>query len=316
MHLRCPFPALIALALATGALLGPYTEVVAQGGVQLKGRIDLNLTTESGRATRMTGANTSYWNLSGREPLGRVEALFALESAFDPDTGAGSRRLWGRESWVGLGHRDARLRLGRSRSPLQLSATAFNPHGTDSVGSLGTTALLLGHGSLGRIDDAIYADTAGPGGVSLNLAWALRDEALAQGSPPWRALRVRWQHGGWDLAAGHARAGDPDRVHSLAGAWSHGGFKVMALWNQGERAGTPRRARLVGLEAPFAGLGWRLSWSEAGRTEPVAVERRLWAIGADHNLSPRTQIYATAAWQRREDQSRGRATELGLLHRF
>lgn len=134
---------MIALA-ALGALAGGAQ---AQS-VTLYGRVDVNLTNEragddiaganAGKSvTKMndgggnTGIGGSRWGMRGSEDLGGdLSANFQLESGYSADTGASGQggRLFGRQSWVGVGSKSVgEVRLGRQETFSRLAATYWDP---------------------------------------------------------------------------------------------------------------------------------------------------------------------------------------------
>ena len=137
---RLSAPALMAAALALPSL------ALAQSNVTVYGLIDLNLGYERSGSQRYEGVghgelNGSRLGFRGTEDLGNGnKALFVLESGFDPSTGLAEqgRRLFGRQSFVGLENGLGRLTLGRQYSP---AFTALDPF--DATGNADRSAGLL-----------------------------------------------------------------------------------------------------------------------------------------------------------------------------
>jgi predicted porin len=307
--------AAVAFGCAFGCAFG-FTEARAST-VQMYGRVDLNLTRAEGQPWEMSQASNSRWGLRGSEVLGGgVQAQFQIESRFDADSGrVDGTRFWSRESWVGLRSRLGALRLGRSQTPSQRIASQFDPHGTDGIGSLGSSGLLLGHGSLPRFDNAVHIELARWRGVSAMAAHQF-DELRDQRDERRRSLRLRWEHGRLDLALGHARLGPGQDAASLAAAWREPGHALMAQWHRGRRGGQTRQTWLVGATAQRFGLDWRgsISRSEAVANDPT--RRTLVALGADQPWSRRTALYGTWAHERGPGRTFGHGFELGLRHAF
>jgi predicted porin len=285
--------------------------------VQMYGRVDLNLTRTEGQPWEMTQASNSRWGLRGSEVLGGgLQLQFQLESRFDADNGrVDGNRFWSRESWVGLRSGHGALRLGRSQTPSQRIASQFDPHGTDGIGSLGSTGLLLGHGGLPRFDDALHLEIARWHGLSAAAAFGL-DERRDGRDERRRSLRLRWERGPLDLAIGHARLGPGQEASSVAAAWRAPGWAAMAQWHRGRRAGAPRQTWLVGATAEAAAVAWRLALSRSEIPSNAASRRTLLALGGDRALSRRTALYATWAHERTPAGAERSAIELGVRHLF
>lgn len=318
---------LAVLAPAAAATGGPAAPVPperrspsAADRLTLYGRLDLNVTRGPGDGPwELSQASNSRLGLRGSERLGagRTQIVFQLESRIDADVGATEPgRFWGRESWVGLRGSMGSLRLGRTQTPVQRIASQYDPHGTDGIGSLGSSGLLLGHAGAVRMDRAWHAESASLQGWTL--AWS-QQVARAAGTPaggPARAARLRWVGNGVDLSLGHARLGPGDEVASAGAALEIASGVAMAQWHGGRRGGIARRVELIGATLPAAGLQWRLALSRSRAFGSPPSERRLLALGADRPLSARTALYATLARRSVSPQPPRWGAELGLRHQF
>lgn len=310
----------IRLLPAVLALLHPVLALAGTGGDALRspllvhGRVDLNLTAITGESIRVEQASSSYIGLSGQEALSGAAAIFELEAGLDADTGGSDEPFWGRESWVGLKTPSTRLRLGRSRSPPQRVIAQHDPHGTDGIGSFGSTRLLLGHQGLTRLDNAIYVEAGDGPGLSAFAAWQWREGDA--GRSGWKTLRLRFEARSLDMSLAHAHLGGADHLNSLGLAWEAGRWRPTLMLNVGERAGLARRSWLVGVSRTEAKPAWRAAYSQLERGDLRSAERRLWAIGLDHALSRRTTLYVTANREWRHDSAARSGLEAGLRHRF
>lgn len=311
-------------AVATAALLpvllmAPPLDA-QPADLRLYGAVDLNLTKFARQRPELTQSSTSRLGVRGREPLGDgLSAQFQLESEVRPDTGTTASRFWGRESWVGLGHRWGTLRLGRSRTPLQRLVSEFDPHGTDGIGSFGNSGLLLGHGGLARFENALYLDSATLAGWSAALAIQF-DETANGRDDQWRAWRMRYAanraSGAWVLSVGAAELAAGDRVTSVGLSWAVGGFIAHVQAHRGERAGYARGTWLAGFEWRFGQGLLRAAASHSGERRVGAERRALVAIGWDRALSVRTTLYGTLARDRLAAKPPALGIEAGIRHRF
>jgi len=103
---------------------------MAQSSVTLYGVLDTFVgyqnTKVNGKTTTLAvlgnnGEMTSRWGLRGTEDIGGGYRInFALESGFDPGTGAlqNSYRFFDRQAWVGVGGGFGEVRFGRQNSPM------------------------------------------------------------------------------------------------------------------------------------------------------------------------------------------------------
>ncbi|WP_454754767.1 porin [Cupriavidus necator] len=76
------------------------------------------------------GLSPSRWGLRGTEDLGGGnQAIFALESGFNLDTGVAGQggRLFGRQAWVGLRNSAHQVTLGRQYTSLFLMMANYSP---------------------------------------------------------------------------------------------------------------------------------------------------------------------------------------------
>lgn len=290
------------------------------GNLTLYGRIDLNLTRVSGEGWRMDQSATSRFGLRGSEDLGRgLNAIFQLESRIHADTGSSeSPRFWGRESWVGLRGRFGTVRLGRTQSPAQRLASAYDPHGTDGIGSFGSSGLLLGHpsSSFVRMDDGIYYETPPLGGFSAFGALAM-DDTPGTTDERRHSIRLRYAAGPIDVSAGIGELSAGNDIVSFGLSYDLGFMKPMLQWHSGERDARKRAAWLIGATAPIGSGELRAAYSkQEDRGSLPQTDRSLWAIGYDQPFSKRTLVYGTAARDKTDGEGGKNGAELGLRHSF
>lgn len=292
--------------------------VNAQANVTLYGRVDLNFTKYSdGGALEQSSSSNSRWGLRGSESLGGgLNAIFQLESRINADTGTGeSGRLFGRESWVGLRGDFGTLRFGRSLVPSQRVASNYDPHGTDGIGSFGSTSLILGHTPLVRMENAAYYETPSFGGMTVFGAYQLDEVKDATDVKAW-SLRLRYAQGPIDVSLAHGKlAGDND-VTSFGASYDMKWLKPMIQYHRGERAGRDRASWLVGATAPVGAGEVRFAVSRLDDRGAAPVDRDLIALGYDYGLSKRTVLYGTVVRDKRTNESARTGVELGMRHLF
>jgi predicted porin len=322
---------LSALAAGSAAAQSPPQTVT------LYGRVDVNITyynkdvfysrsttsPDYVKGAQLTQAATSRWGLRGVEDLGGgLRAIYQLESRINPDTGTtdGGNRLFGREAWLGLQGGFGTLRFGRTLMPTQRIISNYDPHGTDGIGSYGSTDLALGHGVLVRADNGIYYETPNLGGFTSFIAYAL-DENPAQSSDV-ANIRLRFQMAGADFSVGYADAGLPgNKVTSIGGSYDLKFAKPMFSYHDGKRANNEWSSYVVGLTAPLGTGELRAAYSAVEQNTGGSVENTKFAVGYDYPLSRRTAAYGTfsrdtsqtAAGVKRPTAN---GVEIGFRHNF
>jgi len=162
------------VALAALAVVGAAS---AQSSATIYGKMDMNLTNRSEKATTAgvttktknnvgpeinSGAqNGSRWGLKGTEDLGGgMKADFVLESGITADAGGGITGF-NRTSKVGLSGGFGAITLGTQYSPYDSTLTGYDPHGATGSSAWG---YVLAAGSLNNLA-ATPAAVAGFGGA-------------------------------------------------------------------------------------------------------------------------------------------------------
>jgi predicted porin len=302
---------LLALAMLAGA-------AQAQSSVNLYGRVDLNLTRYSGGVGwRMDQSSTSRFGLRGSEDLGGgTNAYFQLESRINPQNGTNeANRFWGREAWVGLRGGFGALRLGRSLAPSQRVASNYDPHGTDGIGSMGSTTLLIGLSQLVRLESAAYYETPKFGGFSVFAAAQMDDQANALDDRI-KTVRLRYESGPIDVSLAHADLRTGNEVTSFGAAFKLGAFTPMAQYHTGERNGAKRKTMLVGTLMKLGPGEVRAAWSKFDDRTAANLDRTLAAAGYDYSLSKRTLVYGTVVRDKVRTLSGNTGIEMGMRHSF
>jgi predicted porin len=335
-------------AIALAAALASGASAFAQSSVTLYGRIDLNLTRTSNKTqSSLTGPSTSnnQWDMlqtstsrigvRGSEDLGGgMAAIFQLESAINADTGAADSRFWGRESWVGLRGGFGTFRMGRTLTPSQRVASNYDPHGTDGIGSFGSSGLLIGLSALPRFQDGLYYETPNLSGFTV-FAGVQMDDIADANDDRHKSVRFRYASGPLDASLSIANMGNDDKVNTFGLSYKLGAFTPMFQYHSGERAGVDRSVLLIGTLAKLGPGELRAAWSKSddkrdaraavGTTPAVTPDdRTLFAVGYDYPLSKRTLMYGTFANDstKRETvagsftRTRSRGFEAGIRHSF
>lgn len=279
---------------------------LAQSSVTLFGTVDLGMTHLRNAGGSTTGMSHSNANISrigfrGTEDLGGgLAAAFWLEAGYAPDTGSGPNGAaaisFNRRATVALQGSFGELRLGRDDSATFLNTLVFDPFLTNGVG--GTNAFVM-NGAPIQISNAIsYFTPAGLGGFYAQLQHA-RDEDPASPAGRYSGVRLGWRQGPAHVSAafadykGATEAQDV-RIRNAAASYDFGVAQPMLLWASEKRNGVELRALQLGVKVPV-GVGEIRAQLSRYDNSTSNADWRKFAIGYGHNLSRRTQLYATVA---------------------
>jgi predicted porin len=324
------------LALATlGAFVGAAS---AQSSVTMFGVVDLNVQSiDNDQRTYSMGTDgnsSSRLGFRGVEDLGGgLKASFWLEMGLSADTG-GSGGLWGnstasnanrlffnRRSTVSLSNQWGELRLGRDYVPTFWNWTAFDPFGTNGVGSSTNLALSQGlrtelqggatYGTLVRANNMVsYVLPAGTAGPGLYGQVSVAAGEGANGNKYWGG-RIGYAAGPFDIAAAYgqseellAGSGIDADVWNVAASWNFGFMKLSGFYGVIDVDGIPvalsangaagRDNWFIGISAPFGQWNFKGSYgATSGNDAFNGDDATQWALGVDYNLSKRTALYAT-----------------------
>lgn len=323
---------LIALAVmaASGAAM-------AQSSVTLFGIVDAAYAVGNGSVSDRTrlvnsGYNSSRLGFRGVEDLGGgMKAGFWLEAGVNNDDGTGAAsqnnnqaaagslpdpRLQGltfnRRSTISVGGGFGEIRLGRDYTPQFWTLTAFDPFGTNGVGTTQTLNSGAGGATAIRASNSIgYIYGMAFNGNSFTFAPGLNifaqtymgenaSSAANKKDGGGMALRVGYNAGKVALAVAMSEtkfvAGNI-KTTNLAGSYNLGVANVMAHWNEDKNSttGAKQTGHLIGATAPMGAGELRASYSTSESSAGAKPSTDKFAIGYVHNLSKRTALYGTYA---------------------
>ena len=255
-------------------------------------------------------------------------------------TGGGGL-TFNRRSTVSLSGGWGELRLGRDYTPMFWNLTIFDPFGTNGVG---TNVMLSGLGLMANTNAVANGFATGTQAATVavrasnqigyflpaNLGgfygqagyWFgenAQNGAAAQHDGDGYGVRAGYASGPFNVAAdwGRTKYSTGDfKTWNVAGQWDFGMARVMAQYDRdtiAASAGAPEldgRGWLVGGLIPVGAGEIRLAYSRYTVDANAGANPRAskWALGYDHNLSKRTNVYATIA---RVSNSNGAAISLG-----
>jgi predicted porin len=282
------------------------------------------------------GLTTSFWGIQGKEDLGGgTSAIFALESFFQPNTGAQGRSAsdpyWSRNAYVGFTGAFGRLTFGRQTNPTYVAMQAVNPFGSSVVFSpLVVQTFVTNYGG-SIIGDTVWNNTAqytSPSykGLGATVIYGLGGVA---GSPGIGNLGLHLSYTGSALTAvlsaqrvRFTQVGPVGAQYAyLAGAAYD--FKIVKLYgaavitsNVSMPIGT--HTYEAGLSIPFSPADFLLAeYARTRRSGPVDNSLRHTAsIAYDHFLSKRTDIYAVYSLDQLRGHPIGNTYGVGVRHTF
>ena len=312
----------------------------AQSSVNLYGLIDLSLgsTKPIGGFSQIGIDNgkltTSYFGLRGSEDLGGgLSAVFKLESYVRADTGASGRfngdTLFARTASVGLSSTTfGTFTLGRNTTPLFVSTLSFNAFG-DSFGYSPSIRHYFDGGAVVTGDSAwnnsVLYSSPDFGGFKFGLIAAAKSGTSGNINSNGANLGANVGYAAGPLAAAlvyqdvkkDGVAPVPDtRTWQLDGAYDFGVAKTFLQLGQVKNTTTNVTYRLVDVGAKIpAGNGNVLV--QYGRLSPDAGDKtNTVSLGYSYNMSKRTELYAVAMRDKKDNLSVGSSYSLGLRHRF
>jgi predicted porin len=304
-------------SLVAFAVLAASGAAMAQSSVTLFGVVDAAYAVGNGSLTdktqlRNSGYNSSRLGFRGTEDLGGgMKASFWLEAGVNNDDGTGSASsalnqaqtaanvgtqglTFNRRSTVSLESGMGELRLGRDYTPQFWSETAFDPFGTNGVG----TNIAFGKGGLTgvRASNSIGYLSPSMGGVKLWIQTYMGENAsTAAKIGNGNAFRISFDQGKFSAAIAGSEtttaAGVTNDTSNVAGSYDFGVAKVMAQSNKTKITGAADiKGSVIGALVPMAGGTFRISSSQ---TEQAGRKAELMAVGFVQPMSKRTDLYAT-----------------------
>lgn len=305
------------------AVLAASGAAMAQSSVTLFGIVDAGYAVGKGSLSNKTqlrnsGYNSSRLGFRGVEDLGKgMKASFHLEAGVNNDDGSGAGTsnnnqaapstdpvinarnqglTFNRRSTVSLEGSMGELRLGRDYTPQFWSETAFDPFGTNGVGTniafnKGGTTGVRASNSIGYLSPSV-------GGVKLWVQTYMGENAsTAAKVGDGNGYRISFDQGKFSAAiAGSSTttgAGVKNDTSNMAASYDLGVAKVMAMSNTTKiTAAADIKGSVIGALVPMAGGTFRIASSQ---TEQAGKKSSLMAVGFVNPLSKRTDLYATYA---------------------
>jgi predicted porin len=318
------------------AVLGALTPIAwAQSNVTISGGVDLGVARDfvggANNTVMQTAGRSARSNLtfSGKEDLGDgMYAMFLLNHRFNPDTGtvnpgannSSPSQFW-RQSIVELGGRLGAVRMGRWLTPFQEYNGGFDAFGTDTVGSVHVNGM-LNRGNV-RINSFLEYRTPIVGGFS-GLLGVGEYEEQGVAAPKTRpaGAGLRYKDGAVDVALAWDRTAADVKTSAVYASYAFGFGRVMGQFETTEPvvAGNSKpKVWSVSTKMPFGLVDFKAGYGNL-QAETSSGDKKKVGIGADYNLSKRTQVYVDfgkvrggTAVSAEEKKAR---YDVGIYHRF
>ncbi|MBP8149397.1 MAG: porin [Limnohabitans sp.] len=300
------------LAAATGAF--------AQSSVTLFGVVDAAYAKGTGTVSSKTqlknsGYNSSRIGFRGVEDLGGgLKASFHLEAGVNNDDGTGSASntnnqavtganagtqglTFNRRSTVSVEGNFGEVRLGRDYTPQFWSETAYDPFGTNGVGT--NIAAFKGGVTGVRASNSIGYLSPSFGGLKVWAQAYMGENASTNTAKAGdgNAFRVSYDNGPLSvaLASSSTKTGlnVKNKTSNIGGSYDLGVAKLFAQTNKTKIDGAQDiKGGLFGATAPVGAGTVRASLSSTAQGD---VKSNQFALGYVYSLSKRTDLYATYA---------------------
>jgi predicted porin len=333
---------LTALALAAAGV-----PAWAQGSAQISGVIDVYAGQRqlSGAAKLQKadsgGLTTSRWAIEGNEDLGDgLRALYGLSSFIRADTGEAGRtptdRYWARYAFVGLQGGWGMLRLGRVGTPTFVNAIRFSPF-ADST-TFGPYMQHVYTGGQSMVTPMNAPDSAADNSIAYstpNLAGFTASATVSMGESTTAGDRViaalHYGAGPFAIGLGTERVEAPHSLpagvsridNTQAGAsWDLKVVKLFGTFSTSEMTLAAGSRDLdtwqLGLTAPLGSGLLKVAQASTTKAETglADIKRNTLALGYDHPLSKRTDLYLVAERDKVTNLAVGNTLAAGIRHRF
>lgn len=247
-------------------------------------------------------------------------AAAATGSTANPAINARNQGLtFNRRSVVSLGGSWGQINAGRDYTPHFWNHTAFDPFGTNGVGtSLAMGGRTGGETSVRASNSIAYAygygfngaKVFGTGGLNIDIMYYMGENASGAATSDdgqGTSARIGYAGKNWnvafgtgktDYAKGQTAAAAPAgeiSTTNIGGNYNLGVANIMGLWNEDDVNGTKKVGMLIGATAPMGQGLVRASYSTTEVDATGGAASKQIALGYVHNLSKRTQVYATYA---------------------
>ncbi len=248
------------------------------------------------------GLSGSRWGLRGSESLGGgLNAIFTLEGGFNVDTGTTGASgtaadIFARQAFVGVSGGFGAITLGRQYSPAFYVACTAGVDGCSNFSHEINHIVLPLASTVLRVNNSVNFKTANMGGFTAAAMYGFGENVLGNSRDRLIGFNAEFSNG--PIYAGAAWA---DRKNSSGGnlqrTWLVGGSfnaqvaKLSAIYGE-QTIGTNFKFWQLGATVPMGNVGLVAQYGQ-GKVGPA--KQNLFNVGADYNLSKRSNLYVRIA---------------------
>lgn len=253
------------------------------------------------------GLSGSRWGLRGTESLGGgMNAVFTLESGFNSDTGTSAQggALFGRQAFVGLNGGFGSITLGRQYAPIFWVFADGDNDGLSNFSPV-THQMLSNNGAQSglnlRINNSIVYASPRMGGLTIRAMYALGEQVNTTSGGRNLGLAATYANGPIFAGLGYAdlRSATGAAVsRAMLGAvtYNFGVAKVGADYYTWKNPSNNAKltSYVIGANVPVGALGLVAQlgqFKNSGTANTFKGKQTVFNIGADYNLSKRTNAY-------------------------
>lgn len=302
--------------LLTALIAGFSTASLAQ--VSMYGLADTYFgTTKNATSTTKIdsgGMSTSHIGFKATEKLGDITATAALETFLRPDTASTGRfngdAFYARNAYVGLSSKAGEVQLGRVTTPMFISTVAFNSFGDSFTFSpivttrfgLSNFNLAAGGTDSGWNNSILARTNMGPVAITGVYSAGITDDTSGT-TQSGKSIGAMMFQGPIGLTATWQEveqgAGRPNMSATIVGAsYAINNAKLFAQYNRVQNSDTATKedqGYSVGASIKLSNVNTAMiSYSKHEHTFMAApqAETSSWAVGVQHSMSKRTDVYA------------------------
>lgn len=304
----------------------------AQSNVAIYGILDAGIAYDNANsagsiiAVKSGQESSSRLGFKGSEDLGDdLKALFVVEAGIVLNTGVSDQggRLFGRQSYVGLGSDWGTVTVGRQYTPIYLAYGAIDPFGNNSAGDINT---LFGSdynflGNHKRFDNAVvYTSAPNSLGLNASVAYSFGGQAGDTSAQSQVGLSFGYTDGKTKIIYAYHEAnkdlppvdGDTYKSHFLGATYDFSIVKTHIAFDQTAQGdGFKTQSYLLGATIPFGKHALFGDYTFRENKVTPDANTNQFAMGYNYSLSKRVNLYTIFSYLRNDANSKVKTDELG-----
>lgn len=314
------------------ALLGIWHSVHAESNTTMYGVVDAGIVYDNGNSagstTSLKSGNESGSRLGfkGTEALtDGMQALFVLEMGILVNTGASDQggRLFGRQSYVGLGGNWGTVTAGRQYTPIYSAYGAIDPFANNSAGDIntlfGADSNFLGNHK--RMDNSIlYATPTNSNGFNATFAYEFGGQAGSMSEQSQAGMSLGYTAGTMKIIYAYHEAnedkptadGNTYQSHFLGATYDFNAVKAHIAFDQTMQGDDFKtQSYLLGATIPIGQHAVFGDYTFRENKKTPDANSGQFAIGYNYTLSKRTNLYVIGSYLKNDENSKTKTNELG-----